>query len=407
MKQMKMLFFFSLCGGMFAGENGISATSPHTSSPDFQVRMGFSYEAHNTKGEYGWKNRENNQFSSSILIGMEKKIAAGIIFGFEAAGWSNMGLEIANGPVIPDSVEGSDVDFDRSSAEISQAYLDYLLANTEFKAGRMALSSTFSPWLWSDRSAWVIDMSYEGALIKNNDLSNTSLTGAWIKNAYISSHFGGISLGNDGLFMIGLRNKSFADTILNLNAYYLPENKMLILLGSPETAKSWSLWGNVEKEREKFVAAFQIAYADGDITAWNPTLAIAAKAKTEWGDICAETIAAYINNGDYSLMGAGSGLGSSAFWSDHEFDGDTVGERQFIGIFNFGYRIGIGALNASIAYWNYENVHYRYAWAAVAGYEWAIGNLEGLAEFAVKQRDFAGGGSEKDQRITIEASYRF
>jgi len=393
-----------LCGALIAnaGEMGDENTPP-----TFWGSIGFSYEAHKQNGGNDWSDKANNQFSTTVVLGVKKSLNDRFSFAGELAGWSDFGFDIADNPMIPDSIEDSSIDFDLTSAEISQAYIGYGYGDMHLKAGRMALDDTLSPWLWSDRTAGVVDISYEGLLATYKISDKIGITGAWIKNGYISSHFGQISIGDDGLFMLSLLDKDFEDTVVSVSGYYIAQNGLLRFAGATEASDTWSLWGSVESVIGGFDAGIQTAYVDGELSGWNSTFALCGKISKEWDDFSAELVLSYINDGDYSLMGAGSASGSSALWSDHEFDGDTVGENQAVAILNLSQKLGAGSLNASGAYWNYDGQKYDNAYAFVLGYETELLGMESLVEYGYSRRELADGERERDQRITIEVLRRF
>ncbi len=283
--------------------------------------------------------------------------------------------------------------------------MTYSAGDTTIKAGRMEVSDAVSPWAWSDRTANVIDNSYEGIVIANTSLPDTTLVGAWIKRAYFGPTDGGVEISNKGLFLLSIDNKSITDTEISLAAYYVPDNKLLA--GAPAEANSWSVWGTVQSKLGDFDTGLQLAYVDGKVNNWNATFGVAANISREWGDLSTGLTLAYINDGDYSLMTAGSGTGSSAFWSDDEFDGDTVGEKHVFGRLEAEYKLGIGSLHGSLAYWKYDDVQYKNAYSAVVGYEFEVSGVDVSIEYAHSKRKAVNGSSERNDHITLETAYKF
>ena len=67
-------------------------------SADFWGQIGFTYQFQdeNYKSPGDFTDKENNAFSTSIVLGVEKSLQGGLGFGAELAGWSDFGLNIAD-----------------------------------------------------------------------------------------------------------------------------------------------------------------------------------------------------------------------------------------------------------------------------------------------------------------------
>jgi hypothetical protein len=367
---------------LFAGGD-IQPVEPAAPAPsDFWGQIGFAYQAQDDDWASGWNKKdvafgdeENNEFSATAVLGVEKELFDGLGFGLELAGWTDFDAKIANKARVMSG--------DQTSSEVSQAYVTYKYCNTAIKAGRQALPKAVSPWAWSDRSGGVLDWTYEGVVIANTDIADTTLVGAWIKNAV--NEDAKVDISDNGLFMLGVINKSFCDTTIALSGYYVPGSKITGIsngytssvngkaamrrttsgrLVNDRESDIFSLWGSVEKKFGDYTVGVQGAYVDGDaqyqnrdggLTDFDATIAVAAKVGADFlcGDLHTELTGWYINNGDYSLKTAGSGVGTSGFWGNRfggEFNGEAVGLERKGGSVDFTYKLGEGHLFGGVGY---------------------------------------------------------
>jgi hypothetical protein len=410
---------------IFAGGDIAPVEPAAPASADFWGQIGMSYQADDF-GKYNFSDTENNAFSTAIVLGVEKELGNGFGFGAEVAGWSDFGLDIADNPRV--------VTTDATSAEVSQAYLTYTFGNTAIKAGRQALPKAVSPWAWTDRTVGVVDIAYDGIVIANTDLQDTTLVGAWIKHAQIDSN-AEASVGDNGLFMLAAINKSLANTTLSVSAYYVPDNNLdwhawNVLRNVAQTPKdNWSIWASAESQFDGFNGGVQFAYVDGDYkSAGNPnssadaTYAVAAKIGGNWGDLGLTLIAGYINDGEYSLTTAGAFHtieDTSAFWGNSLggfFGGNIVGDNQTIVRGVATYKLPYGKLMGELAYDNAgSDGLFNSVWGARAKYSFPIaGGVNGSVEYRYAKyddlvTDFKTGktSDETRQRIRVEAYYKF
>ncbi|WP_457607920.1 hypothetical protein [Nitratifractor sp.] len=401
---------------IFAGGDIAPVEPAAPASADFWGEIGFSYQFQDDEGVWDSKNsnykddrsmgdKENNAFSTTVVLGVERELGYGFGFGAELAGWTDFGLDIAD----KSRVESGD----RSSAEISQAYLTYSFGNTAVKAGRQALPKALSPWAWSDRSTGVIDWSYDGIVLANTDLAETTLLAAWIDQIYHNSDEQHHVSDGAGLFMLGLVNKSLSDTTISMAAYYVDDSKHDINRAAGASTKdTWSLWANFVTDLDSVKFGLQGAYVDGDYANADATYAIAGKVGSGWGDFDAELLASYINNGDYSLRMAGTGLEDSALWTNYEEDADIFkGQGQAAIMARAGYKLPFGKIYGGIEYTDYDhsnNVGDREnTFGARAGYKFNIAGVDAKVEYRYRDREIRDRRDETRQRVRVEAFYKF
>ncbi len=375
---------------IFAGGDIAPVEPAAPASADFWGQLGFAYQFQDFDAP-GFKlgDKANNNFSVTAVLGVEKELAYGFGFGVELAGWSDFGLDIAANPRVTSA--------DPTSAEISQAYLTYTFGNTAIKAGRQALPAAVSPWAWSDRTAGVLDNTFEGVVIANTDLTDTTLVAAWIANRVNNDNT--LHIGNgkiNGLYMLTAVNKSLANTTLTVAGYYVPK------FFGPDAA--WSVWGTAETSFDSVKAGLQLAYVDGDATGTDATFAASAKVGSSWGDFDATLIAGYINDGSYTLnLG-----GTSAIWIDNEIAGNIAGDNMWGVLVKAGYKLPVGKIYGSLGYWDAGSAAYfDKAWGARLGYKFTVAGVNAKVEYRYRDMDLNPTGSAKRQRVRVEAYYKF
>jgi hypothetical protein len=399
---------------IFAGGDIAPVEPAAPASADFWGQIGFAYQAQ----DEDWKgldfgDESNNAFSATVVLGVEKELGYGFGFGAELAGWSAFGLDIADGARVESPSQ--------SAAEVSQAYLTYTFGNTAIKAGRQALPKAVSPWAWSDRSAGVIDWSYDGIVVANTDLADTTLIGAWISQIYHNGDEQYHVSDSAGLFMLGMVNKSISNTTLFLSGYYVTDSLYDInnpLPGNGSTAKdTWSFWADAVTELNGVTLGVQGAYVDGDYANTDATYAIAGKVGSKWGKFDAELIASYINDGDYSLMLGGTGLEDSALWTDNEENADRYtgmgsgnSQGQSAVLLKAGYALPVGKLYGSVGYWDFDNAgngDIDNTFGARVGYKLNIMGVDSKVEYRYRDRSLKNSPDQTRQRIRVEAYYKF
>jgi len=383
---------------IFAGGDIAPVEPAAPASADFWGQIGFAYQAQDfdTAGrKFG--DKANNNFSATAVLGVEKELGYGFGFGVELAGWSDFGLNIADNPRVSTGVFAPSND--QTSAEISQAYLTYTFGNTAIKAGRQALPKAVSPWAWSDRTAGVIDNSFDAIVIANTDIQDTTLVGAFVANVANADETAHIGNGKiDGLYMLSAINKSLANTTLTLTGYYVPK------AFGPKAA--WSVWGSSVSNFDGVKAGLQVAYVDGDYTGTDATFGVAAKVGSSWGNLDATLIAGYINDGDYTLnLG-----GTSAFWTDNEEAGDVAANKQYAMLVKAGYKLPVGKVYGSLGYWNFDDQvagDLDYTFGARLGYKFTVAGVNAKVEYRYRNRNYVSAPDQTRQRIRVEAYYKF
>jgi len=421
----KMLLLFPAVSLLLTAGGDIAPIEPAApDAADFWGKIGFAYQAQNEE----WKglsfgDTEDNAFSAAVILGVEKALGTGFGFGAEVAGWSDFGLDIADKPRVESG--------DQTAAEISQAYLTYTFGHTAFKVGRQALPRAVSPWAWTERSAGVIDWVYDGIVVTDTGLGDTTLVGAWIARITHNSDESYRVSDGAGLFMLGAVNKSLPDTTLSFSAYYLPKSLHDInrygygpggTVAVDNGARDlWSLWADGVTRYGGVTFGLQGAYVDGDYSETDATYAIAGKIGSSWGNLDAQLIASYINDGDYSLMLAGTKKEDSALWTENEEHADIIrhydplvdvdySQGQAAILAKFGYRLPVGRLYGSLGYWSYDHARrgdQEESFGARAGYRFDIAGVDTKVEYRYRDQSYRDAPGRIRRRLRVEAYYKF
>jgi len=369
---------------------------------DFWGSIGFRYDAVDEDGGLGFDDAENNRFTGTIVLGVEKELGYGFGFGAEVAG-----------SFYTDG-EFNKISDDREDVEISQLYLTYKVGNTAIKAGRQALPKAVSPWAWSDRTVGRIDNAFDGIVVVNTDIQDTTLVGAWIRD--IVKGTDDIKLGDNGVFMLGAINKSIANTTLSFAAYYVPDYATDIDVTS--------VWAAAETKVNNVDLGLQLAYADVDVAGLDSTFAAAAYVGTTYDAFDAKLTVAYINDGDAPLNAGGtSGFWGSVGYAAASFDANILGNSSFGGDvdanggkqtivkLDAGYKLpdGYGKVYAGVAYDKFsDSTKYDTAVAARVGYSFNVKGVNAKVEYRYTKIDGLDSADDvKNQKIRLEGIYKF
>lgn len=162
------------------------------------------------------------------LRAVNKDLVAGVGVGVELSGIGTLGLDedVVSYPM-------QSLDSGLNGGWVSQLYLTYGFGNTAIKVGRQELPKSLSPFAYSED--WnVFKNTFDAALVVNNDIPNTTVALAYVKNAnwngtassddwfseydnfYDMNDFNSVA---DGAYMLTVQNKSLANTTLT-GTYY-------------------------------------------------------------------------------------------------------------------------------------------------------------------------------------------
>ena len=135
--------FLLFCAAIaYAEESILELFLPSETS--MQGKMTLSYKAEKKPG-FSFFDPGNNGFSATVTLATRLPLNDSWGVGFEAAGWSDLGLKIADYPRVSASITNNIGYGSLSGAEISQSYLSYRYGEIRIRLGRQA-GTAFYPW---------------------------------------------------------------------------------------------------------------------------------------------------------------------------------------------------------------------------------------------------------------------
>ncbi len=356
---------------------------------DFWGSIGARYEfIKKTPGANKW-GKEDNTWKTTLVLGVEKELGYGFGIGAEVAATTDLGLDIAD-------------DRTAENAELSELYLTYKYGNTAVKAGRQALPKAVSPFAWTDTTVGRKDVTYNGVVVVNTDIADTTLVGAWIKSAAVGNK--NLRIGDQGIFALGVINKSLENLTLSATAYYAKDSAKAAILKNGIV----SVWAAAETKVDNFDLGLQVAYAKEKTGGASKTLAVAGYVGTNFNGLGAKLTAAYIDDGQTSLRAADAL--TSGFWGDSgytSFGGDVVagaGKQKIVRL-DLDYKIdGYGTIYGGGIY---DKADVGKAYGARLGYKFTIKGVNAKVEYRYAKKDGFAGKNCKKQTIRIEGVYKF
>ncbi len=379
-----------------------AAAAPAADCSDFYGSVGAYYQSQqadsgdlfSTDAGVGATN-----FSVSATLGVEKEIANGIGFGAEVSGWSTLGW--SDGPAN-DNITARVPAGTLEGGRLSQLYLTASFGNTAAKVGRFALPISLSPFAWTDSWAGVKDVTFEGALVANTDLADTTVYGVYVKNAFVGeSTRAAIGADEGGLFALGMVNKSLANTTITAVGYYAPD---YTVIGEDLVA----VFGTANTTFGDYKLDIQAAYvADAGQDASDDTFAIGARISGTFGMFDASLAASYINESTTALYAAG---GYWLYTSGEEDDRLNPGLATTAIQAKVSAKVGIGKLYGRLAYYMDDGgagAQTEDSVGARVGYKFTVSGIDMKAEYRYRNRTAYDGTETERHRVRLEAAYKF
>jgi len=397
---------------IFAGGD-IAPVEPEVVAPasdcsDFYGSIGAYYHTYSEEeGDADADNdlfsKEASRFNVTAVIGVEKNIFGGLGFGAEVAGWSRLVKDIA----LYNRVGSTE----KEGGELSQLYITAAFGNTAIKAGRFAIPGSLSPLLRTGSTAGVKDTTYDGLLIANTDLADTTVYGVW---AYREGNGGtfnklGVDANGDavGAFALGFQNKSIANTTITAIGYYGPD---FFSVDADAMAVALTLNSKVDN----YGVDAQVTYVTGAQDAANKdldaTMTAALKVSASFDAFDAWAMASYVNDGqnESSLAGENAILGDAIDHTSGEGFGIGGGVKAAVGMGKAYLTAGyIMNEDGVIVSGTKDNTRMF----ATIGYKFKVSNINFKAEYKYSKKEVTTtGGTTSDldcSRVRLEASYKF
>ena len=337
-------------------------------------------------------------FDVVATIGVEKELFAGIGFGAEASAWSRTTGNIAATNRVTSSAK-------REDGSLTQLYLTASFGNTALKVGRFAIPGSLSPLLRTGTTAGVKDVTYDGALIANTDLADTTIyaVGVYAVHTHLANDIKLVNAAGDvvGAYAFGFQNKSLANTTITAVGYYAPE------FGGVAGQDTMAGAVNVDMTFGDYTVNAQGTYIDMDAAKGTATSTAALKVSAVYGDFDAMAIAAYENDGTYGTFLAGGNASLIGDGIDFNFgnEGYAVGAE-------IGYKVWMGRAYARASYQDYKSTAATNPDAVTkitAGYKFKVAGIDFKAEgqYGITASNVAGTADLKNGRVRLEAAYKF
>jgi len=378
-----------------------AAAAPAADCSDFYGSVGAYYQTYKTQDlPDDMFDAKNSNFNVTAVVGVEKNLFGGLGFGAEVAGWSRITDDIADENRVGSA--------DKDGGELTQLYLTGSFGNTAVKAGRFAIPGSLSPLLRTGTTAGVKDTTYDGVLVANTDLADTTIYGVWVYRAGNGGTFNkiGVDAAGDatGAFALGFQNKSIANTTITAVGYYGPD-----FFAPDADAAAGAI--TVNSKLGNYGVGAQFTYVTGQQTVPgtddDATMTAALKVNGSFDMFDAWAMVTYINDGQNptTLAGGTGSLFGDAI--DH-----TSGEGFGVGG-GLSAKVWTGAAYLNAGYVSYEDkggvTDKTHTFVAV-GYKFKAADINFKAEYKYSKDEQTVGGvtTDPDQgRVRLEAVYNF
>jgi len=271
---------------------------------DFSGQAVLYYQTVDSFGAGDLFDQEQSLANAGIQLNAIGNLGAGFGAGFQLTGLGTLGLQEN---IVSKTMQMAGDNL--NDAAITKAYLTWGTEGTTVKFGRQALPKSLSPFAWSE--SWnVFQNTYEGALIVNTSLPDTTLVGAWVNKANTNGVFMGSNLndfdklnGSDGIYMITAQNKSIDGLTLTGSYYFASE-----MMGEKDiNAEDLDiLWGSAEYATANLPVT--VGVQGGTVTSdafENDTTAFGAKIGGNIGMFSALVAYSTVDDGDSGVFNVG------------------------------------------------------------------------------------------------------
>jgi len=380
-------------GGNIAPVQPVQQVAPAAS--DYYGSIGYRYEFIKDSSKANSWGKSDNTWKVGVDLGIDKELGNGFGIGAEVAGFTKLGLNSITSPT----------NIANDTFELSQLYLTYKAGNTAVKMGRQALPKSLSPWAWTDTTVGVKDFTYNGIVVVNTDIADTTLVGAWIASRSSMGNTLKISDNgkNKGLFMLAAEYTGVANTTFDISAYYVPKFF--------SANHAYSVWASAKTKVSSVDLGLQLAYAKQSGS--SSTVGVAAYAGTTYGDFDAKLTVAYIKDGGTTLnLGSTSGFWGNVGYANTSMGGDIInatdGAKQKIAKLDLGYKLPYGKVYGGVAYNKVSGSTVTdKQLAARLGYSFEVYGVNTKIEYRYIKTTPVAGASTKINKVRVEGIYKF
>ncbi len=383
-----------------------AAAAPKADCSDFYGSVGAYYQSQQADSADLFDTTAGvgaTAFSVVTTLGVEKNLFGAIGFGAEVSGWSSLGMgEIDNniGARVPaGTMEGG---------QLSELFLTASFGNTAAKFGRFAAPASLSPFAWTDSWAGVKDVTFEGVMLANTDVEDTTLYGAYIMNLFAFDTRTAIGADEGGLFAAGFVNKSIENTTISAVGYYVPD---AAILGEDLVAA----FATVNSKLGNIKVDLQAGYVDvaETVDLDDATYAAGARVSGSFGAFDASLAASYVNDGSASLS-ATSALGNpvGGYWlytageENAQLDGLATTAIQA----KISTKVGIGKLFGRVATYTSTDgagAQTETSLGARIGYSFKVAGIATSVQYRFRSHTSYDDVDTDRHRVRVQAVYKF
>ncbi len=301
-------------------------------------------------------------FGAVAVLGVTKEIFSGVTLNAEVQG-ATFGMYANN--AYAGRVE---------AGGLTQFNLGYTWCNTAIKIGRFAVPGKLSPLVATGTDYFGMKKTtFEGVLVANTDVPDTTIWGAYLLNsvthATTSTYLPPVNNGTRGnsirakvnAIAGGIRNESFADTVITLAGYYFIDSK------------DWKIAGSIDKK-----------WCDTD-------LSVGAAYEKAGNYIVGATVQ---QNFDSSFIKVGATYGDMKYTKYTDFTNHTIGDGNSWAI---GAKVGTDFCGYKL--WVAGDYQQEKTWEVSTGVSKTFSGIN----FAVDYRY----NSAKTHRVRAKAVYKF
>ena len=341
------------------------------------------------KSQYFQKETQAGAESSIWTNGGNLSLTTGSFYGLKA------GVTFQTGHVAHidnDAANNYSGDMDASGSVMSEAYLAYTLANTTVKAGRQYISTP----LVAGSGSRMFKQSFEGIVLVNTDLPNTTLVAAYVDKFQGRTDGSGnapeFEQVQDGAYTVYAKNTSIEN--LELQAQYA---QIKTLVNNDIKA----IYVEADYNLDNITLAGQVYSTDDGSTTNSDGALYGIKAVGNIAGITAT--AAYTTTDDEADVVYGLGDGADYSFTGSPINGGNYSKDTDSYLVGLGYKFNMGlGLDASYTSWDNNSTNVKTSESNVTASYALNKNLSTKIMYSKFDSD-----SSYDYRSRLYVSYKF